>query len=227
MYIGRRSVRANGKGKKHRFAVIAWLRSLRRCNRTFAKLEVFGHQMYIAVKNKAKSAAAFTMVEVMVTMVILGIAAVGALSYQYYAAAHVRIAGTQITTTRTAQMLLEDWKSTGGSTDYDPTILGLGFSSLSSSDFSQWWGLGVPLRDEVYTITINDVTMLVVPAWKDIEYDSAAGVTLRQLAVAVYWKQKQKTQDQEQDIVVEEMGSSEFQQRVTLTTYVRLDASGG
>lgn len=76
-----------------------------------------------------KLARAVTLIEVIVALAVVVIASLGALGYQYYAAAQGRIAHAQTTSTRIAQLLLEDWKSTGGSEDYDPTALGLGFSS--------------------------------------------------------------------------------------------------
>ena len=76
----------------------------------------------------AKSARAMTLVEVMISTVILGVAAMGALSFEYHAAGHARIARAQICGTRVARLLLEDWMSTGGAIDYDPTALDVGFS---------------------------------------------------------------------------------------------------
>jgi len=69
-------------------------------------------------------AAGITLAEAMVTMVSLAVAAMGGLSYEYLAARHSRIAGAQTTATRTVQLLLEDWKSTGASTEYDPPTSG-------------------------------------------------------------------------------------------------------
>ncbi|MHC4423576.1 MAG: type IV pilus modification PilV family protein, partial [Planctomycetota bacterium] len=52
-----------------------------------------------------KFAAAVTLIEVMVAMVVLAIAATGALGYQYHAAAQVRIARAETTATGIAQLL--------------------------------------------------------------------------------------------------------------------------
>ncbi len=74
-------------------------------------------------------ATGFTLIEQLVAAAILTVAAVGAFQYQYYTAAMGRIASGQTAAARAAHLLLEDWKSTGGSTAYDPSSLGLGFSS--------------------------------------------------------------------------------------------------
>ena len=172
------------------------------------------------VVKRRKFAAAVTLVEVVVTMVILVIASMGALSYEYHAARDAKIACAQIAATRTAQLLLEDWMSTGGSTEYDPAKLGLGFSSASPipADFSQEEGLGSPLNQAVYAITIDELPMLVMLTRNDVAHDILTGATLRQLGVIV-----------EFGTVSEDTtaGRLEDIQPVILTTYVRADASGG
>jgi len=177
-----------------------------------------------------KSAAAFSLIEVMIAMVILAIAALGALGYQYHAARQSQIANAQMTASRTGQLLLEDWKSTGGSTDYDPTQLDLGFTavSTSSSDIGQSSGLGAILNGNVYSKSVDKIQMLIMLLWKDVATDSVAQVTLRQLAVVIRPK-KEKGQPQGDDDSerTAEMNVEAYHQPITLTTYVRLDAAGG
>ena len=78
---------------------------------------------------RLKCGRAVTLVEVMVAMAKTAIAALDTVGYQYHAARQSEVANAQIAATRTAQLLLEDCKSTGGSIEYDPTALRLGFSS--------------------------------------------------------------------------------------------------
>jgi prepilin-type N-terminal cleavage/methylation domain-containing protein len=152
--------------------------------------------------------AGFTLVEMMVTVAIIAVAAVGALDYQYYAAQQSRIAQTQIVATRTAQLLLEDWKSTGGSTAYNPVNLQLGFSSaVIPVDFGMGLALGSILNSSIYTITVNDVSMLIILGWSDVATDATSGTTLRRLNVMVRWMQQ----------------GGLCNSPVILTTYVRLD----
>ena len=162
---------------------------------------------------RPKFAAAVTLIEVMVAMTILTIAALGALSYQYHAAGHVRIARAQSAATHVAQLLLEDWKSTGGSEEYDPSILTLGFSSPLPIP-AKWANVRVtnPLNDAVYAVTTDDLPMLVMLNWEDVAFDTTAGIKLRQLDVTVKFG------------VVNQLDNIPS---VTLTTYVRGDASGG
>lgn len=176
----------------------------------------------------------FTLIEVIVAMAILAIASVGALGYQYYAARQARIAKIKMVSTHIANMLLQDWKSTGGTEQYaeeGPADLGLGFSE--PSDDPAFDSEGIPGDMAEYNITVEDIPMLVVLAWGDVEYDEVTNVTIRQLAVRVFGGvgttqsgrivAEQLTSEQAVDIIER----PEPVEPVTLTTYVRLDGSGG
>ena len=153
-------------------------------------------------------------------MAVLTLAMLGAMSYEFYANKDTQVAHAQTAATRIAQLLLEDWKSTGGSDEYNPTFLDLGFSSALSipSNFGYDKSLGGPLNDAVYAIKINDVPMMVMLAWKDVAYDTSAEVKLRQLAAIVECRAA--------------VGETSYQwleniESVTLVTYARVDASDG
>jgi hypothetical protein len=169
---------------------------------------------------RAKFAAAATLIEATVAMAVLTIAILGAMSYEFHANKDAQIARAQIAATRTAQLLLEDWKSTGGSDEYNPTFLDLGFSSALNipSDFDYDQSLGSPLNDAVYAITINDVPMLVMLVWADIAYDTTAEIKLRQLAAIVECRATSEETNYQWLQNVEP---------VILVTYARVDASGG
>ena len=172
-----------------------------------------------------KFAAAITLIEVMVATAVLVIATTGALSYQYHAARDAQIARAQIAATRAAQLLLEDWMSTGGSKEYDPATLGLGFSSALPipSHFSQGQGggLGTPIHDAIHAITVDGVPMLVMLTWKDVTQDAQAQVILRQLGVIVEFGTATKEEE------TEATKRLEYIKPVIMTTYVRVSASSG
>jgi Tfp pilus assembly protein PilV len=72
-------------------------------------------------KNKAyRFRSGLTLVEVMLASAVIIIAALGTLCYEYLCVDHVRYARAQMTATRIGQLLIEDWKSTGGDADYNP-----------------------------------------------------------------------------------------------------------
>ena len=158
--------------------------------------------------------AGVTLTEAMVSMVIVAVVAVGGLSYEYLAAKHSLIAHAQTAATRTAQLLLEDWKCTGGSPEYDPTSLGLGFSSvtLAAADASVST-LGP------YAIEVDGLPMMVTLEYYDVAYDEEAEVTLRRLDVVASFAQVNTELTQADPW----MGI----RPVVLTTYVRVDAAGG
>jgi len=142
--------------------------------------------------------AAFTLTEAIATL--------GGLGFQYHAAKHTRIAREQIIGTRTAQLLLEDWKSTDGSKNYDPSTLGLGFSSKLESSVTESAGTAA------YSITVDNVPMQISLQWTDRpgnpDYDDPeTGDKLRELSVTVRFNE------------------SENIPPVVLTTYVRIYAS--
>jgi len=175
-----------------------------------------------------KLARAVTLIEVMMALAVLVIASLGALGYQYYAVKQAQIARAQTAGTRIGQLLLEDWKSTGGSEEYDATDLGLGFSS----ELPLAAGVGYPLPDGVYSITVDNVPMVLVLSCEDVDYDSVAEVTLRQLSVSVVWVQEPDADPQLGAVISQQVTDKVNYHRgmrelVTLTTYVRLDASGG
>jgi prepilin-type N-terminal cleavage/methylation domain-containing protein len=147
--------------------------------------------------------SAFTLVEVLVAMMVLAFAALGAMAYEYYAATHERAALAKLTATRTAQLLIDDWKSAGGSTSYTPGNLNLGFTDADD-------GTGN------YTVNVDKLPMYIELSSSDIEYDSEAEVTLRKITVTVNYLDNRRTpsgQNSEKDMV--------------LSTYVRVDASSG
>lgn len=169
------------------------------------------------VMKLGKFSNAFTLTEMMVAIALICIAAVGVLDYQYHSAKHQRLAQTQITASQTAQLLLEDWKSTGGSTVYNPSDLQLGFTSSSiPSGFTMGESVGGILNNAVYTATINGVPMFIVLGFNDVEQDAISGTTLRQLTAMIRWQLGQATGSG---------GASLCQTPIVFNTYVRLDGT--
>jgi prepilin-type N-terminal cleavage/methylation domain-containing protein len=158
---------------------------------------------------------AFSLIELMVAVTVISIAAVGGLEYQYYAVKHSRLARTQITVSRAAQLLVEDWKSVGGSTSYNPLNLQLGFANTGvPGGFAMGIAVGTVLNNTVYTITVNNVPMVIMLGYTDISHDAISDTTLRQLIVMVRWQQGQATGAG---------GTTLCDSPYILTTYVRLN----
>ena len=160
-----------------------------------------------------------TLAEAMVCTVLVAVVALGGLSYEYLAAKHALIARAQTTATRTAQLLLEDWKSTGGSSDYDPAALGIGISFAGAASFGSY-DLDTTLGGGAYSTKIDGLPMVVMLGFKDVEYDEDAQVKLRQLTVVI--------ESGEISMETKELTSaSGLVAPVIMTTYCRADASNG
>ena len=162
--------------------------------------------MAFAIKNKKTYRSGLTLVEVLIAAVIMFIVALGGLMYQAYGAKHKRIAWAELTALRTAQMVIEDWKSTGGevldgANGYTPRYF--------DQDFNHDHG-------ETWTINIENLPMYVSLASADVETNDAAGITLKSLEVLVKWNA---------DFSAGSVPAASPSMR--LITYVRADATGG
>jgi prepilin-type N-terminal cleavage/methylation domain-containing protein len=124
----------------------------------------------------------FTLVEVMIAVLLLSVAVIGASGYRYYAALDARKAAMQMTAARTCLLLCESWRGLKGDTTYDPTTHlgpdltltpadGDGAAPAVPQDFTL---LGS------YAVALNDITCYTTLSWKD---DGG----LRTLNVAVAW----------------------------------------
>jgi len=172
---------------------------------------------------RRRAAAGDTLVETMVTAAVVAIAALGGLSYQYLSAKHTKIAVSQMTATRTARLLLEDWKSTGGSEEYRPSNLGLGFVDASAVANS----LAIPaelnstVSDGAYSTETDGLPMVIALRHEDVAFDQSADVKLRQLTVHVAFGEVVGGN------LTTSAGWLETIPPITLTTFVRTDGSGG
>jgi len=165
----------------------------------------------------------FTLIEIMISMAVIAVAALGTLGYQYHAVKQSRIANAQIAATKIAQLVLEDWKSTGAGADYDPTALQLDFttSNTAADDFGFGDDLGAAAQDAVYDIAVDGFPMQLILKYRDVATDSVAQITLRQITVIVKFTD---------DAGADNLASTSLQfynPGIVLTTYARLDGAGG
>jgi len=153
-----------------------------------------------ASRPKAAKHGGMTLVEVMMAVAIVIIAALGALCYEYLSVNHVRFARAQLAATRVGQILIEDWKSTGANDNYDPEYLQMGFNTTSV------------LPDGICGTTIDGLPLFISFSSSDVARDEFAGVTLRQINVLVRWNQN-----------FGQGAVNASAPGVSLTTYVRKD----
>ena len=122
-----------------------------------------------------------TLLEVLISMVILSVAALGMMRYHCDSTRQTRLAEVEIIATRTGQLLLEDWKANGGSVDYDPQRLNMDITQISGEGgFDTEGNLlmvyqtvadGVPLRIELlrpqgFAGTIPLIHLTVSVQWR-------------------------------------------------------------
>jgi prepilin-type N-terminal cleavage/methylation domain-containing protein len=143
-----------------------------------------------------------TLIELVVTLLIISIVSVGAINYQYFGTRLAQRADAEITATRTARLILDNWKKKGGDENFDLKDLDMGFTR--------------PDHETYYRITVNHLPLSVTLNWQDVEVDANAGVGLRQLQVTIQWRQ---------DYQEGEVGNTD--PSYVTTTYVRRDESEG
>ena len=148
------------------------------------------------------AAAGVTLVEVIIATLILAVASLGALSYQYHAVKRAKSAQAEMAATQLAQLLIEDWKSHGGDEHYDPTDLEMDFTDTGT--------------EGLYEINLNNFPMQVELWHNDVDTDTAAGVTLREIRVTIRWRRDYQA-----------LAPLSTDPTFTSTTYVRRDQSGG
>lgn len=143
----------------------------------------------------------FTLAEVAITILIMAIVSLGVMHFQFHAVKDAKMARTKISATRLGSLILENWKTWGGSEQYDPTDLDFGIN---------WEG------ENRYSFIVDDVPFYMDLKAQDIDTNHKTEVTLRQLEVSIQWRS-----DYEQGL------PDNSDPGFTLYTYVRRDQSGG
>ena len=155
-------------------------------------------------KNK-KIRRGLTLVEVTITMVFLIVLVLGTMGFSYYSAMDARKADIKSSAARLCSAILEDWKGTGGRTDYDAvdsfgTLLDISeIGDKDKVDFSS-----ISNMAGLYHAEVNHANYYIV-LW----YENPTSVKPQTLNVRVSWMQSYSTWD-----------DSGPKDSVTLSTYV-------
>ena len=120
----------------------------------------------------AKSQNGFTLIEAVFAIVVIAVAALAGLTFEYHAAIHSKIARTQITAAHLGEYLLEDYKSRITENNYNPALLGVGFTQVGNN---------------TYKITRNEVPYTVNLSFADLSQDSQQ-LDLRKITATIRWK---------------------------------------
>jgi type II secretory pathway pseudopilin PulG len=90
-----------------------------------------------------RHAAGISLIEVAIATAVIGIAALGALSYEYHGVRQMQVARANAAAVRMGHFLLEDWKANGGSILYaknstritTPDDLDMGFNYIGNQTY--------------------------------------------------------------------------------------------
>ena len=86
---------------------------------------------------KTRLPSGLTLVEIVVAMVVIMVAIIGAMGYRYYSILDARKAKVHITAARLGSVLLENWKGSGGRStaraEFDPRYLNFGSRQMLSA----------------------------------------------------------------------------------------------
>jgi prepilin-type N-terminal cleavage/methylation domain-containing protein len=137
-----------------------------------------GTNMKIAKRQRNKG---LTLIELMVVVLIISVAVIGAMGFRFYCVSDAKKADVQVNAARIASMILENWKGMGGTTSYNPadTDPANGDLKLFSSQFT--------IEKNGSTYRIQDLANGV---WYEATLLYTAGTlpTPNRLNVSVLWR---------------------------------------
>jgi prepilin-type N-terminal cleavage/methylation domain-containing protein len=175
------------------------------------------------ISRKNQRTQGITLVEVMIAMVLLAVAVLGAMGFRYYSATDARKADMYNNAARFSSLLLESWKGIGGLERFDSIqTFGQEFEITESE-------IGPPVPSGFtglarYRIDFDRLNYYVTLSYKD-----ATATEPRTLNVDTSWLlNHQSMYDPSTDIYVElpELRESgDFTQSVKLTGYVAYENS--
>ena len=145
----------------------------------------------------------FTIIEVIVALAGILVIVIGALSFQYYCAVDTREADVRACGNRLALLMLEGWRGSAGSNDFDPVSQFrplLGYDNIGPS------GVGLPGigNERFFKVVANRANYFVT-----LSYNDTVDPELRTLGVTVAWCKDYKAEQLD-----------EYVRSVSLTTLV-------
>ena len=138
--------------------------------------------MVMTVK-RPKSAAGFTLIETIISIVVLMIIVLGTSAFRLTAALGARKADLRIAATRTALLLYESWRGVKGAETYDPIANYGSELAIEASDEGPEVPAGFTALGS-YRIIVDGVSYYTTLSWKD----TSPG--LRALNVVMAWQQR-------------------------------------
>ncbi len=116
--------------------------------------------------NRIRNNHGLTLVEIMIAIVVILVAIIGAMGFRYYSALDARKADVKITAGRVGSMLLEGWIGTGGQSTYDPVAAYGTDMNISVSGTGPAVPAGFTKLDS-YQIVINRANYYATLSYRD------------------------------------------------------------
>jgi type II secretory pathway pseudopilin PulG len=154
--------------------------------------------------NLKKHRPALTLIEIMVVVLIIAIAVIGAMGFRSFCVTDAKRADVQVNAARIASMVLENWKAKAGAISYDPTTTGDLKQLVSQYTISTSSSTSAPapvltnvlgkyqVRDIGYSASIYYYVTL---SYQTDTYVTTTPVTvqIRAMNVSISWNQKYGT----------------------------------
>ncbi|MBN2589344.1 MAG: prepilin-type N-terminal cleavage/methylation domain-containing protein [Sedimentisphaerales bacterium] len=125
----------------------------------------------------------FTLIEILISLVIIAVAVVGAVMFRYFSANNARISDVHTGAGQVCLLILEGWKGAGGHTDYNPNTE-IGPEIQASSDIS----IGT-ISSGQYPVQLtggtNTYYFVSLAYDEDVDGDGTDDSGIRKLTVAV------------------------------------------
>lgn len=136
------------------------------------------------VANKFRFHSGVSLIEVMVSIVVLSMGVIAASGYRYHATLNITRADTQTAAAGISWTLCESWRGVKGDPNYNPVTSLTPALTIAAGD-----GPDTPTDFTLtgkYQVTLNGVNYFVNMSWKDLS------TSLRILNVAVAWAQAKR-----------------------------------
>jgi len=124
-------------------------------------------------KGKISNGAGATLIEIMVTIVVISVAVIGTAGYRYHSSFNARKANVQITAARIALLMLDSWKGQGGYSGYSKYDLEEGTDPWDPNDYDPEYDYDTYNSDD-YDYETYDPNALVFGPGLTV-YDNAPG----------------------------------------------------
>jgi hypothetical protein len=131
--------------------------------------------------------SAFTLIEVMLSILIIMVLATGAMGYQYFAVRDVKHSEVQAGAARLGLLVLEKWKGAEGDAAFDPVSefnAQLEIQAVGTGPAVPDNAIGLPLTPlGFYQVRMEGITYYLTPAW-----DAASILEPMLLNVTIAWR---------------------------------------